>query len=187
MTLTDKDVKEALLYMAESGAFPNELALSRWAITDEAEPHLRYWLAEGRRPLPTISEEIDLEAANADLAAQDALAADIAARFTPEPTSTYNPQTVIDMFNLGWFGQGPAFWRWVETDAALPYIAACAAMRHAPEPGELADVLTSDPATEAIEDPDFLAALAASIEATFGRSDAAPTTVAILPRNHLWN
>ena len=49
MTLTDNEVKEALLYMAESGAFPNEVTLSRWAITDEAELHIRYWLAEQRR------------------------------------------------------------------------------------------------------------------------------------------
>ncbi|MBB3588933.1 hypothetical protein [Sphingomonas sp. BK481] len=180
-------MKEALLYMAKSGAFPDDLALSRWAITDEAEPHLRYWLAEGRRPLPAKSEDIDLEAAKADVTAQDVLAADIAARFTPEPTSIYNPQTVTDMFHSGWFGQGPAFWRWVETDAAQPYIAACAAMRRAPTPGELADVMTPDPTTQAIEDPDFLAALAASIEATFGRPDEMTTSAVASSRDRLWN
>jgi len=187
MTLTDKEVKEALLYMADSGAFPDEVALSRWAITDEAEPHLRYWLAEGRKPVPTKSKDVDLEAAEAAIAAQDALATDIAARFTPEPTSTYNAQTITDMFDLGWFGQGPAFWRWVETEAAQPYIAACAAMRRAPQPGELFDAFLDDPDMSAIEDPDFLAALAASIEATFGRPADTNATPAASPRDHFWN
>lgn len=29
-------------------------------------------------------------------------------------------QARLDMFEAGLFGQGPAFWRWIETDAAQP-------------------------------------------------------------------
>lgn len=45
-------------------------------------------------------------------------------------------QTRLDMFESGWFGQGPAFWCWIETEAAGPYIAACASLRSPPIAGE---------------------------------------------------
>lgn len=45
-------------------------------------------------------------------------------------------QARLDMFEAGLFGQGPAFWRWIETDAAQPYLAAFAADRRPLEPGE---------------------------------------------------
>lgn len=86
--------------------------------------------------------------------------------------SSDNAQTVIDMFELGWFGQGPAFWRWIETDAARPYIAACAALRRAPQPGELVDAFSESAATKAIDDPANLTALAAAIEAEYGDHNA---------------
>lgn len=38
-------------------------------------------------------------------------------------------QTHIDMFESGWFGRGAAFWRWVVTEQAQPYVEAMAAMR----------------------------------------------------------
>jgi hypothetical protein len=89
-------------------------------------------------------------------------------RTTPVQPSSPNAQTIIDMFELGWFGQGPPFWRWIETEAAQPYIRACAAMRRAPQPGDFFDALVDDPEMSAIEDPTHLAALAASIEAEYG-------------------
>ena len=86
--------------------------------------------------------------------------------------SSDNAQTVIDMFELGWFGHGPAFWRWIETDAARPYITACAALRRAPQPGELVDGFAESAATKAIDDPAHLTALAAAIEAEYGDHNA---------------
>jgi hypothetical protein len=91
-------------------------------------------------------------------------------RLTTEQPGFAHAQTVNDMFELGWFGQGPAFWRWIETDAAHPYIKACAAMRRAPQPDEPFDVFADDPDMRAIEDPDHLAALAVSIEDEYGSS-----------------
>lgn len=89
-------------------------------------------------------------------------------RLTADQPPHSNAQTINDMFELGWFGQGPAFWRWIETEAAHPYIKACAAMRRAPQPNELFDVFANDPEMSAVEDPEHLAALAAMIEAEHG-------------------
>ena len=81
-------------------------------------------------------------------------------------------QTAIDMHDLGWFGQGRAFWRWIETPAAEPYIAACAEMRRAPQSGEFFDAFGPvDTVTRDLDDPDLLAALAAQIEADYGDPD----------------
>jgi hypothetical protein len=74
-------------------------------------------------------------------------------RMTPVHRSSHEAQTVIDMFDLGWFGQGPAFWRWIETEAAQPYIRACAGMRRAPQPSEFFDAFADDPDLNAIDDP----------------------------------
>ena len=76
--------------------------------------------------------------------------------------SDHNAQTRIDMFESGWFGQGPAFWRWIETEAAQPYIAAMADLRRAPAEGELFAIDLNAPD---ILDPDHLDALAGQIEA----------------------
>ena len=77
--------------------------------------------------------------------------------------------TVSDMVQLGWFGRGRAFWRWVETPGAAPYIAACAAMRRAPEPGELFDAIgLGNDAMSILDDMDALAQLAARIEDGYG-------------------
>ena len=81
-------------------------------------------------------------------------------------------RTAIDMHDLGWFGQGRAFSRWIGTPAAEPYIAACAEMRRAPQPGEFFDAFgTVDAVTRVLDDPDLLAALAAQIEADYGDPD----------------
>ena len=81
-------------------------------------------------------------------------------------------RTAIDMHDLGWFGQGRAFWRWIETPAARPYIAACAEMRRAPQPGEFFDAFGPvDAVTRIFDNPDLLAALAAQIEADYGDPD----------------
>lgn len=98
-------------------------------------------------------------------------------RPTSDQPQTSNAQTVNDMFELGWFGRGPAFWRWIETEAAHPYIKACAAMRRAPQPGEFFDAFADDPAMHVIEDSGLLEMLAASIEAEYGNAttmDARP-------------
>ncbi len=74
-------------------------------------------------------------------------------------------QARLDMFESGLFGQGTAFWRWVATDAATPYIAAFAADRRAPIPGEPFAV---DPGAEDLLAPDRLAQLAVEIEVAHG-------------------
>jgi hypothetical protein len=71
----------------------------------------------------------------------------------------------IEMFESGLFGQGAAFWRWVATDAAAPYLAGFAADRRAPFPGE---PFVFDPSAEDLLAPDRLAQLAAEIEAAHG-------------------
>jgi len=96
-------------------------------------------------------------------------------RLTANQPSCSNAQTVNDMFEVGWFGQGPAFWRWIETEAAHPYIRACAAMRRAPHLNELFDALAHDSEMSAIEDPDHLAKLAVSIEADYGAGSTMDT------------
>ena len=45
-------------------------------------------------------------------------------------------QAILDMLESGQFGQGPAFWRWARSDAALATIAAFAEARRAPVEGE---------------------------------------------------
>lgn len=79
-------------------------------------------------------------------------------------------RTRLDMFELGWFGQGAAFWRWIETPEAVPYIRACAAMRAPPSAGELA--LAPFDGDELL-DPDALDELAARIEREHGGADLA--------------
>lgn len=74
-------------------------------------------------------------------------------------------QTRLDMFESGWFGQGPAFWRWIETDAAQPYIRAMAELRRPPASGEFFAIDLTAPD---ILDPDLLAMLAEWIEAEHG-------------------
>lgn len=173
MTLTDAERSGALFLMVRSGAFPDDAALARWSVTAEAEPHLRRWLADAHKPLPLREEDIDLDAAALEIAEQDALAADIRERFTPTEDKAADFQTIMDMYELGWFGQGAAFWRWAETPAAKPYIAVCSEMRRAPEPGELFDAFGPvDDATRVVDDPDLLAQLASWIEDTYGEPPA---------------
>lgn len=73
-------------------------------------------------------------------------------------------QTYLDMHQLGWFGQSSAFWRWVKTEEALPYVKVCAAMRR--PIGSEAEP-TDAHAEAVISDADKLDELAAWIEATF--------------------
>jgi len=74
-------------------------------------------------------------------------------------------QARLDMFESGLFGQGNAFWRWIATDEARPYLAAFAADRAPPREGEFfaVDLAAEDPL-----DPDHLAELAQHIEAAHG-------------------
>lgn len=173
MTMTDLERNEALIHMVQSGAFPDDLALARWSVTAEAVPVLQRWLEAGRRSLPRAATDLDMEAVRAGLADEDALAADIQARFGAAAFPPIHRQTIMDMFGLGWFGQGLPFWRWIETPDAAPYIAACAAMRRAPQPGEFFDAFSrDDDAMSIIDDQDALAQLAARIEDEYG--DIAP-------------
>jgi hypothetical protein len=71
-------------------------------------------------------------------------------------------QPWLDMFESGFFGQGDAFWRWIATDEARPYLAAFAADRAPPRDGEF---FALDFAAEDLLDPDHLAELAQQIEA----------------------
>jgi hypothetical protein len=73
------------------------------------------------------------------------------------------------MFESGWFGQGDAFWRWVETAEAKPYVEAFARSYAPPEDGEAFDLLGDDEAGPDVLDPDHLDRLAEDIEARFGK------------------
>ena len=164
--MTDAERDEALIHMVNSGAFPDDVALARWSITAEAAPVLRRWLEEGRRPLPRHEGDVDIEAAEREIAAQDALAAHIQARFGLNAANRPDAHTVAEMFELGWFGQGLPFWRWIETPAAAPYITACAAMRRAPAQDEVFDAFgPQGDAMDILDDPAALAELATRIEA----------------------
>ena len=44
--------------------------------------------------------------------------------------------TAVLMFESGWFGQGDAFWRWVETAEAKPYVEAFAQAYKQPQDDE---------------------------------------------------
>ena len=77
----------------------------------------------------------------------------------------------ILMFESGWFGQGNAFWRWVETDEAKPYVEAFARSYAPPEDGEVFDLLGDDEAGPNVLDPDHLDRLAEDIEARFGKGE----------------
>ncbi len=72
---------EAILTMLQTGGFEDTPALARWSETDEAQPILREFMILRIKPLPTDYFSIDLEAARREVAEQDALAADIEARF----------------------------------------------------------------------------------------------------------
>lgn len=75
------------------------------------------------------------------------------------------------MFESGWFGQGDAFWRWVETAEAKPYVEAFARSYAPPEDGEALDLLSDDEAGPDLLDPDHLDRLAKDIEARFGKGE----------------
>ncbi len=73
------------------------------------------------------------------------------------------------VFESGWFGQGDAFWRWVETAEAKPYVEAFARSYAQPEDGEAFDLLGDDEEGPDLLDPDCLEQLAADIEARFSK------------------
>ena len=72
----------------------------------------------------------------------------------------------ISMFESGWFGQGPAFWSWVKTPEAKPYVAAFMDMRQRPRNDEPFDLLGDDDTPDLL-DPDHLASLARDIKVRF--------------------
>ena len=69
----------------------------------------------------------------------------------------------ISMFESGWFGQRSAFWSWVKTPEAKPYVAAFTDMRQRSQNDEAFDLLGDDD-TPGL---DHLAGLARDIEARF--------------------
>lgn len=73
-------------------------------------------------------------------------------------------QTHIDMFESGWFGRGAAFWRWVVTVEAKPYVEAMASMRQQTNANELAEFSIAVDDYEDLLDPAHLAKLAQRIE-----------------------
>lgn len=81
LILDADDRSRAVLAMLETGGFQDTRALGRWAETAEAQPILREFLIARTMPLPGEYFSIDLDAAEDEIAAQDALAADIEARF----------------------------------------------------------------------------------------------------------
>lgn len=81
LVLDDDDRNRVILEMLHTGGFQDTPALERWSITDEAQPILRGFLLARTMPLETDYFAIDLDAAADEVAAQDALAADIERRF----------------------------------------------------------------------------------------------------------
>ena len=79
-------------------------------------------------------------------------------------------QTHLDMLESGWFGGGEAFWRWVRSDAALPYVQAMKALRE-PWPAGW-DLAGGDDSSDLL-DPDHLAALRLQIGRDVPEVDAA--------------
>jgi hypothetical protein len=79
-----------------------------------------------------------------------------------------NDAAKIRMFESAWFGQGDAFWRWVDTAEAEPYVAAFNDMMRPLPPGEPLDLLGPDDDTGDILDTTDFARLATEIEAKYG-------------------
>lgn len=75
------DRDRAIIAMLSTGAFTDSPALARWAVTAEAQPILRGFLLDRIKPDPSEFFAVDFEACEAEIAAQDLLAADIEARF----------------------------------------------------------------------------------------------------------
>src|SRR3546814_4459179 len=65
-------------------------------------------------------------------------------------------QARLDMFESGLFGQGNAFWRWIATDEARPYLIAFAVDRAPPSGSEF---LAADLSAEDLLDYEHLAEL----------------------------
>lgn len=81
LIFTAGDRNRAILAMLRTGGFADTPALARWSVTKEAQPILREFLIACTMPLPTEYFQVDLGAAEDEIAAQDALAADIELRF----------------------------------------------------------------------------------------------------------
>ena len=77
-----------------------------------------------------------------------------------------NEAAEISMFESGWFGQGPAFWRWVKTPEAKPYVEAFMQMHRRPKADELLDLLGEDDEADLL-DPVHLKKLVCDIEVRF--------------------
>lgn len=91
LVLDAHDINRAIVEMISTGGFKDTPALNRWAKTPGAQSILRWFLIARTMPAPTEYFQIDLEAAAAEIAAQDMLAAAIeenfgdAARILPDP------------------------------------------------------------------------------------------------------
>lgn len=81
---------------------------------------------------------------------------------------SHGDQTHIDMFESGWFGRGAAFWRWVATEEAKPYVEAMAAQRQPIDAGEFAGWAIDVDEHDDLLDPAHLAELARRIETEYG-------------------
>src|SRR3546814_14278712 len=64
-------------------------------------------------------------------------------------TTLFRSQARLDMFESGLFGQGNAFWRWIATDEARPYLTAFAVDRAPPSGSEF---FAADLSAEALLD-----------------------------------
>lgn len=75
------------------------------------------------------------------------------------------------MFESGWFGRGEAFWRWVKTPEAKPYIEAFTAQQRPLQRGEPLNLIGGFDEEEEPDllDPSHLHDLALSIEERFGQ------------------
>jgi hypothetical protein len=79
-----------------------------------------------------------------------------------------NDAAAISMFESGWFGRTEAFWKWIKTPEAKPYIEAFIADRRRPEQNQPFNLLSADDDEPDLLDSDHLREVAARIERDYG-------------------
>lgn len=85
----------------------------------------------------------------------------------PNATNLLHQAAIIRMFESAWFGQGEAFWAWIETPDALPYITDFAKLMTRPRASDTFDFFADDEPDRL--HPDHLDALRIEIERNHGQ------------------
>ena len=79
----------------------------------------------------------------------------------------------LAMFESTWFGQGSAFWRWVQTPEAAPYVAAFVERLRALPPVQQFNLVSEVEEPHSILNSTDFDQLADDIEARYGEPDLA--------------